>query len=147
MALVIVWISIELGMLYSLQSASASSSTALVPLIAICALVPVICTIIGFVPQFYQVIRSRSGKAMSRWFLVLDMLGAVSGMLSILYTKQQTDGVSFNGASASASASGDKPEDWWSTTPILPMLLYIVVASGQLFLLILCEVMDRVVNK
>lgn len=87
------WAIVEGGFYYLLRK---TESVELEAFLAIC---PGVLTIIGMIPQTLTVVRQKSAKGLSMTFLVVDTIGGVFGVLSLVF-KSIHEQSSFDGLTA-----------------------------------------------
>lgn len=73
-----------LATLYALALARCGGSQK--TLLTLLELVPSVCVGVGFLPQIYSCIQKRSTKGISSRLIVLDLVGAASGLLSLSFS-------------------------------------------------------------
>eukprot|EP00158_Paraphelidium_tribonemae_P004747 Partr_v1_DN26950_c1_g1_i1_m7148 putative PQ loop repeat len=79
------WILVESLLLYALQATHSK------PLEEATAIIPSVFTLIGFMPAIRMIVATKSGAGVSASFIVMDMLGGLSGVVSIAFRPGQFD--------------------------------------------------------
>jgi uncharacterized protein with PQ loop repeat len=100
--LAIIWTGVEAGLFFAYQKWPSLEFK-----ISITIITSALC-IIGFVPQFFEIIRLKNAKGLSLLFLLMDFTGAIFGILSLAMMEHF---------------------DW------LDALIYICIASGDVGLM------------
>ncbi|RKO87749.1 hypothetical protein BDK51DRAFT_41590 [Blyttiomyces helicus] len=85
---------VEAGLYFGIKAAGNSTRSGVGWIPATVGIIPTILITIGFLPQYYDIIKSRQATGISKTFLALDTLGGVFSILALALSPDGVDGKS-----------------------------------------------------